>query len=148
MIELEWRMPLKTVSEANRSRKDNWRVKTTRIKQQRATTRMYFMAAINSSRISHPTTPGKMIGNGAAGRIQVYLKRYGVGTLDDDNLASAFKAIRDELAAVIGVDDGNPIYKWNYSQVKCSYKDIGVHVSILCININPPTHEIGDSCND
>ena len=39
--------------------------------------------------------------------------------LDDDNLAGAFKAIRDEVAKYFGVGDGpkGPI-KWKYAQKK------------------------------
>jgi hypothetical protein len=37
--------------------------------------------------------------------------------LDDDNLAGSFKAVRDELAAWLGVDDGNQHrVRWLYAQ--------------------------------
>ena len=36
--------------------------------------------------------------------------------LDDDNLASAFKAIRDEVAKQLGVDDGGDRVEWVYRQ--------------------------------
>lgn len=36
--------------------------------------------------------------------------------MDDDNLARAFKAVRDKLAALIGVDDGDVRLKWVYQQ--------------------------------
>ncbi|MCX6950626.1 MAG: hypothetical protein NTV51_00320 [Verrucomicrobia bacterium] len=37
--------------------------------------------------------------------------------LDDDNLASAFKAVRDEVASLLGVSDapGGPV-QWRYEQ--------------------------------
>jgi hypothetical protein len=34
--------------------------------------------------------------------------------LDTDNLCSAFKAVRDEVAAFYGVDDGDPRWDWQY----------------------------------
>lgn len=37
-------------------------------------------------------------------------------TFDDDNLATAFKAVRDEVAKLIGVDDGSSFYQWRYEQ--------------------------------
>jgi hypothetical protein len=36
--------------------------------------------------------------------------------MDDDNLARAFKALRDELARLIGVNDGDPAVAWRYDQ--------------------------------
>jgi hypothetical protein len=36
--------------------------------------------------------------------------------MDDDNLATAFKAVRDEIAANVGPDDGDAFYAWRYGQ--------------------------------
>ncbi len=38
--------------------------------------------------------------------------------LDDDNLSASMKAIRDSVAAAIGVDDGSPSIAWLYAQAK------------------------------
>ncbi len=38
--------------------------------------------------------------------------------LDDDNLASAFKAVRDQVAEELGVDDGSDAVAWRYAQEK------------------------------
>lgn len=38
------------------------------------------------------------------------------GTLDGDNLQSAFKALRDGIAARLGVDDADPRVTWEYAQ--------------------------------
>jgi len=38
--------------------------------------------------------------------------------LDDDNLPSAFKGLRDAIAKSIGVDDGDRRYRWEYRQVE------------------------------
>lgn len=35
---------------------------------------------------------------------------------DDDNLRSAFKAIRDGIADAIGIDDGSKGIRWEYAQ--------------------------------
>lgn len=44
---------------------------------------------------------------------------HGGKPLDEgDNLSSAFKAIRDELAAVIGINDASRVYSWEYAQEK------------------------------
>lgn len=51
--------------------------------------------------------------------------------LDDDNLAGAFKSIRDEVAAFFGVDDGpkGPI-AWRYEQRKGAPKQYAVHIAL------------------
>ncbi len=46
----------------------------------------------------------------------VLFTRVGKRNLDDDNLQSAFKAVRDEVARKYGVDDGSDLYKWQYAQ--------------------------------
>ena len=51
-----------------------------------------------------------------AGRMHVTLSRVAPRKLDDDNLAHAFKAIRDEVAKHFGVDDGSPRWAWRYTQ--------------------------------
>jgi hypothetical protein len=48
----------------------------------------------------------------------VTLIRVAPRKLDDDNLASAFKAVRDQVAECIGVDDGDPRVTWRYGQLK------------------------------
>lgn len=46
----------------------------------------------------------------------VTITRVGPRKLDDDNLASACKYVRDQIAAAVGVDDGSPLYTWRYEQ--------------------------------
>ena len=48
--------------------------------------------------------------------------RHSRQTMDSDNLAGAFKHIRDALAREIGVDDGDPRIVWKYGQVRESVK--------------------------
>lgn len=36
--------------------------------------------------------------------------------LDDDNLQGALKAVRDEVAVWLGVDDASPLVRWHYGQ--------------------------------
>ena len=48
----------------------------------------------------------------------VLLKRIGPRKLDDDNLRGALKAVRDEVAAFLGVDDGDARVQWEYAQGK------------------------------
>lgn len=57
----------------------------------------------------------------------VTLTRIGKRTLDSDNLAGAFKYVRDEIARYMGVDDGSPLYTWRYEQRKGEY---GIEIKI------------------
>lgn len=59
------------------------------------------------------------------------LARIAPRMLDDDNLAGAFKSIRDEVAAFFGVDDGpkGPI-KWRYEQRREAPRQYGVEIRL------------------
>jgi hypothetical protein len=48
--------------------------------------------------------------------LTVDLIRCSRGVLDGDNLVSAFKPVRDAVAAWIGLDDANPRVTWRYHQ--------------------------------
>jgi len=58
----------------------------------------------------------------------ITITRVGRRKLDDDNLASACKYIRDEIATIVGIDDGSPLYTWRYEQRVGEY---GVDVEIV-----------------
>lgn len=54
--------------------------------------------------------------------VTITLTRMGPRELDDDNLAYAFKSIRDEVANWLGVDDADKRLSWRYAQVKVREK--------------------------
>lgn len=103
-------IPMRTVSEANR--RDHWAVKAARVKAQRATVAIYL------SRVPRVRMP-----------VSVRLVRTGGKRLDDDNLRSAMKAARDSIAEAYGVDDGSPLWTWNYDQ-ECGRGPLGVRIEI------------------
>ena len=47
--------------------------------------------------------------------------------LDGDNLQGALKAVRDEVAAWLGLDDGSPLVTWEYAQRRGEW---GVEIGI------------------
>ena len=49
--------------------------------------------------------------------------------LDDDNLASSMKGVRDELAKWIGIDDRSPLVQWRYAQARSKVYGVIVEVS-------------------
>jgi len=46
----------------------------------------------------------------------VRFERIGGNPMDDDNLRSAFKALRDGVADRLGIDDRDPRVRWEYAQ--------------------------------
>lgn len=53
-----------------------------------------------------------------AERFTITLTRIAPRTLDDDNLVGRMKATRDEVARLLGIDDGSPRLTWLYRQTK------------------------------
>lgn len=50
------------------------------------------------------------------GAFVVRLVRFGKRRMDSDGLAISFKAVRDGIAAAMGIDDGDQRIDWQYSQ--------------------------------
>ena len=48
--------------------------------------------------------------------VEITLTRLGGRPMDDDNLIAAFKALRDGIAARLGLDDADPRLRWRYEQ--------------------------------
>lgn len=72
-----------------------------------------------------------------AGRVQISapctikLTRIGSRALDTDNLAGAFKHVRDAIAAMIGIDDGDPRLTWLYEQ-RIDPTETGIIIEFNC----------------
>ncbi len=92
-------IPLRTVSTLNA--REHWRARARRVKAERAST----WAVLIGHR--KPATP-----------CVVRLTRVAPSRgLDDDNLAGALKAVRDQIAHWIGVDDArSDIVRYEYAQ--------------------------------
>lgn len=60
----------------------------------------------------------------------VTLIRVAPRALDDDNLRSAFKALRDGIADRLGVNDRDPRVRWEYDQVRGKAKEYAARVVI------------------
>ena len=92
------RMPIHVISEANN--RDHWSLKTKRrVAQQKEFVVLWRNAKV---KIDFPC--------------KVIFTRFGAKLLDSDNLAGAFKFVRDQLAREAGVDDGSPLWKFEYRQ--------------------------------
>ena len=60
----------------------------------------------------------------------VRIVRIAPSRLDDDNLARAAKAIRDELASWLGVDDRDERVSWSVAQTKGGVREYAVRVIV------------------
>ena len=50
--------------------------------------------------------------------LRITLVRCGSRSLDDDNLASCFKGLRDSIATTLQIDDADKRVEWRYGQVE------------------------------
>lgn len=64
-----------------------------------------------------------------AGRLVISLVGHRTRILDDDNFVGGCKWLRDAIAASLGIDDGDPRVRWQYSQQPTQGTE-GVTVSI------------------
>jgi hypothetical protein len=98
--------PLETETESNA--KGHWRPKAERAKKQRSDTFFHTHAVAMSLRTR--------LKSGTIRRIEVTLTRISPRELDDDNLASALKHVRDGVADALGVDDRDRRISWRCEQ--------------------------------
>ena len=95
-------IPVRIISEANS--RQHWRKAAARKRVHRMTARTVLQF--------HPKPKGE------PELFTITLTRVAPRKLDDDNLASGFKAVRDGVADWLGIDDGSPRIKWQYAQHK------------------------------
>jgi hypothetical protein len=107
-------VPTKLVSEANM--REHWAIKNKRKKAQQRAVELVWLA--ERVRVAPP--------------VVVTLTRVGVRKLDSDNLAGSAKGVRDQIAKLIGVDDGDERkVRWIYEQRKGVPKQYGLEVRIV-----------------
>lgn len=120
MTQICFELPIRTVSEANCTQ--HWTKKSARHKSQQRFIRLAFSNYVPL--VKMPCT--------------VTLARLSPRLLDDDNLVSAFKWVRDELSDCLfgiqsnlkGRSDSNPLVTWKYAQRKHPLKLYAVEVLI------------------
>src|SRR5574343_1888991 len=107
-------LPIKLVSVANL--RLHWAAKAKLVKGHRSRTRV----ALSNEAPIPPSTP-----------LAVVLTRIAPRRLDSDNLASAFKGVRDGVADWLGVDDGHKDIQWVYEQRAAGPKGYGIEVEVI-----------------
>ncbi len=94
--------------------REHWRARARRVKEERATTKLCCELALTKPK-SWP--------------VVVKLTRIGPRKLDSDNVSGCLKAVRDQVAVFLGVDDGDESkVTWSYAQERGPY---GVRVEIV-----------------
>jgi hypothetical protein len=108
-------LPIRTVSEANRAGSQHWRVRHKRAKEQRGLAAMLARNTFGKA----PSLP-----------LTITLTRIAPRELDDDNLSSSQKHVRDGLADWLGVDDRSKQITWVYRQERGAPRTYGVRVEV------------------
>lgn len=99
-------LPLRTRSVANL--REHWAARARRVKRERSLVAMLWPAPWRRRKWRFP--------------LEVLLVRQAPSNgLDDDNLRSATKGVRDEIARQLGVDDRDARVRWEYSQARGPY---------------------------
>lgn len=104
-------LPIKTVAGLNA--REHWRKRSERVRRERMCAKLLVKHA------ERPELP-----------VRVTMTRLSAGTLDDDNLQGACKAIRDGIADAYGVADNDPRIRWEYDQERCKRGEFGVLVEL------------------
>lgn len=118
MTPIELTIPMKLLSCANRS--EHWMVRRRRDHNQRWAVKGALLAS--QSHIFLPAT--------------ITLVNVTNRLMDEDNLSSAFKAIRDQIADWVvpglrpGMADSHPDITWKYAQEKVKLKDRAIKIII------------------
>lgn len=102
MTSLVLYLPLRLISEANN--RDPWPVQRARAREQKDLVRMAL-----TPRMRAPDLLG-------APAYRVLITRIGKRKLDGDNLQRSAKAVRDGIAKVLEIDDGDDRIRWDYAQ--------------------------------
>ena len=109
MVEVEIE-GLKVLSEMNL--RQHWRKRAARFREQKMVVWYFLSEALKKPPLDAiPCT--------------VTLTRIGPRKLDSDNLAGGFKAIRDEVARWMGINDNHPDVVWAYQQVTSKEVKVG-----------------------
>lgn len=117
MIRIE--LPIRTVSESNM--REHWAPKAKRAKWQRNVVALAVRPRLAGMLDRVPCV--------------VTLTRIAPRALDDDNLARSFKAIRDQVAAELGVDDRDARVVWRYAQRRGGKGAYGVEIVVTPVAI-------------
>ena len=102
MSAIEFEAPVR-IDSVNRTRDRHWSIRKRKTDEQRRAV-FYAFCASGYARTFRPRNR------------RVTLTRIAPRRIDDDNCIAGMKAVRDEVANILGVDDGDPSVEWRYAQ--------------------------------
>lgn len=111
---LEVRIPQLVPPSPNATRREHWSKGHRRVKKERAAVAL----VLGPARIW------------ASPLLAVTLVRCAPRRLDSDNLVASMKAVRDEVAAWLGIDDGDARVEWRVEQRKATRAQQGTIVRV------------------
>lgn len=123
MSAIEFTVPIRTKTGLNA--REHWAAKANRVKRERNATRVAFEVALGCRYSGQGK--GRAATLTAIAPQTVTLTRVGPRLADDDNAAAGLKAVRDEVAVILGHDDGSAWFTWRYVQERGPW---GVRVRI------------------
>ena len=89
------------------------------------------LASMNKSHRMAARNAMAQVAQAPALPLTIVLTRIGPKTLDTDNLAGGFKAVRDGIADWLGVDDGSSQLDWQYLQRSAGAGVYAVEVEVI-----------------
>lgn len=108
-------VPIRLESEANQ--REHWRKRAARVKSHRGAVAMIGRRYVFDGLLAHAP-------------LMVTMTRVAPRVLDDDNATRSCKAVRDELAVLLGVDDRDPRVKWLVAQARGGVREYAVRIHI------------------
>lgn len=114
-------LPLKTVSEANS--RSHYMAKAKRVRAQRGASKWACGPTLSEYRVG--------LAKGYISRVAVLLERIAPSSgLDDDNLRSSLKAVRDGVADALEIDDRDQRVQWTYGQERGKPREYAVRITV------------------
>jgi hypothetical protein len=122
MTPIEFEVPIRTVTGLNA--REHWRARARRVEKERLAVARYWQTIAWSWRRELELLVK------AGDYFVVTLTRIGPRKCDSDNLQGALKAVRDQVAEELGLDDGDERLEWRYEQEQRGRGVLGVRVRI------------------
>lgn len=117
-------LPVKVISEANR--REHWAVAHRRRQGQRGAVAAFMARYVGDiRRMAGAATPDAPLVVTLWAMTPQHQR-----PMDSDNLVRSLKAVRDEIAVVAGLDDGDQRVRWEYHEGSCGGKEYWVMVSM------------------
>lgn len=124
-------IPIRTTTGQNV--REHWANRARRVRRERKLTGLSLLHQVHWER---KTSLLRVLAG--AGVVSVHLERVSPRRADDDNVVGGLKSVRDELAAWLGIDDGDPRIVWSYSQTRGPFS-----VLVTIRDVTPAKKEVG-----